>query len=397
MRAFDFRPIRDERGVALPLALLGLVSVSLLVTTALVTSSTELAISGAHEDATAALYTAEGGLQAYVAENGTAVEQDAGQGDFTYSPPGGGADVVLSVIHLGTQLQGDGSTARLYNVMATPSSGGGRTVSAMITQLIPAPVPLNLNITSAMTVGGDLSVTGNAFDVNGRSTACGSTGMEALRIAGDSELTLGNENQYNTRVQRFIGTSDAGSNVAGDAAIQRGGTRIEMVNSLLNGRSIDEIANDVPDDDWRYRTATPTYSSAWLSTVLNAAGDGVAVVDAQGGSISLNPGTYTGILIVLNGDVSMSGNITFNGVIIAERNFSLAGAVTVNGAIASLAMDGQNVVNNAADDNSVGNGTVTVNYNKCTVDNAVQAYANAVAAGATPSLGRTVSWLEVVR
>ncbi len=31
----------DERGVALPLALLGLVGVSLLVTTALLTSSTE--------------------------------------------------------------------------------------------------------------------------------------------------------------------------------------------------------------------------------------------------------------------------------------------------------------------------------------------------------------------
>ena len=66
-------PRLGERGVALPLALLGLVGVSLIVTTALLTSSTEYAISSAHQDATRALYIAEGGLQAYVAEYGSAL------------------------------------------------------------------------------------------------------------------------------------------------------------------------------------------------------------------------------------------------------------------------------------------------------------------------------------
>src|SRR5688500_17498727 len=103
MRDLIVHTVRNERGVALPLALLGLVSVSLLVTTALVTSSTELAISGAHQDATAALYTAEGGLQAYVAQNGTTLQNDAGDAAFDYTPPGGGPRVRLSVTHMGTQ------------------------------------------------------------------------------------------------------------------------------------------------------------------------------------------------------------------------------------------------------------------------------------------------------
>ena len=119
-------------------------------------------------------------------------------------------------------------------------------------------------------------------------------------------------------------------------------------------------------------------------------------MDAQGGSISINPGVYTGILIVLNGSVSISGNIDFNGIILAEKNFSLAGNVTINGAIASMAMDGENVVSNAGDDSDV-DGTVAVNYNKCAVDAALQAYAGAAPNTQTPAVRRTVAWLEVVR
>ena len=122
------RTVRDERGVALPLALLGLVTVSLLVTTALVTSSTELAISGAHRDATEGLYSAEGGLQAYVAERGTVAQNDAGQGEFTFTPSAGGPSVRLNVVQLGTRLNPDQTRLRLLNVLARPAANGGRTV-----------------------------------------------------------------------------------------------------------------------------------------------------------------------------------------------------------------------------------------------------------------------------
>jgi hypothetical protein len=386
---------RDERGVALPLALLGLVTVSLLVTTALVTSSTELAISGAHRDATVGLYSAEGGLQAYVAERGTTAQNDAGLGEFAFTPAGGGPTVRLAVVQLGSRVMADQSTLRLLNVQAHPAANGGRTVSALITQIVPPPIPPNLNITSAMTVAGDLSVSGNSFDVNGQSRTCGSNGVEALRLADDSELTIGNDNQYETRVDRFLGTTDAGVNTNGTAVIERGGARSTLVNSLLGGHSIDELAAQVPTSKWRYRTTNPTYTSAWLATTLTAPG-GVAVVDAQGGSISINPGVYTGILIVLNGSVSISGNIDFNGIIVAEKNFSLAGNVTINGAIASLAMDGENVVSNAGDDSDL-DGTVAVNYDKCMVDAALQAYAGAAPNTQTPVVRRTVAWLEVVR
>ena len=55
-----------RRGIALPVALLGLVAVSLMVTTVLLTSSTESAVGAAHVDAARSLYTAEQGLNTFV-------------------------------------------------------------------------------------------------------------------------------------------------------------------------------------------------------------------------------------------------------------------------------------------------------------------------------------------
>ena len=70
--------------------------------------------------------------------------------------------------------------------------------------------------------------------------------------------------------------------------------------------------------------------------------------------------------------------------------------MTINGAIASMAMDGENVVSNAGDDSDL-DGTVAVNYDKCAVDAALQAYAAAAPNTQTPAVRRTVAWLEVIR
>jgi hypothetical protein len=132
---------RGEGGIALPLALLGLVSMSLLATTALITSSTELAISTAHRSATAALYSAEGGLQAYVAGQGAALERDAGRGEFEFRPAAGGPAVVLSVVHLGSTARADGGTLRFYSLVARQAGREERAVSAMVTQVVPGAAP----------------------------------------------------------------------------------------------------------------------------------------------------------------------------------------------------------------------------------------------------------------
>ena len=387
-------PRLDRRGVALPLALLGLVGLSLLVTTALITSSTEYAISSAHQDATKALYVAEGGLQAYVAQYGTALAP--GQtGAVTFTPSGGtNSDAVtITPLHLGNQYLANDTLLRVFSLTATPVSGGGRTVAALVRQILPPPDPLSLKVTSAMAVAGDLNINGNAFSVDGRSKACGSGGVEALRYSSDTQLSYsGSESQ---RIDNFHGTTDDGADADGSAVMENSGlSHADLVGDVLQGTTIHEIADRVPVTSWRHRVATPTYTDAWLASTLAAGVGGVAVVDAEGGSVRIGPGTYEGLLVVVNGSVQLSGNIVFNGIVLAEKNFSLSGNVTLNGALISLAMDGQNVVDDAS---ATGNGSIEVNYDKCKVDGALEDFAKGTPNPKTPLVLASTGWMEVVR
>src|SRR5690606_3679892 len=131
--------------------------------------------------------------------------------------PAGGSPVRISVVHLGDREAADSSLERLFSVRASPA-GGGRTVAALVTQVLPPPLPLQTNITSALTLGGDLDVNGNAFWVSGRSQnpACGD-GVEAVRMAEDSDVSVNNQNH----MKNFVGVDDDGNNVTGHAAIER--------------------------------------------------------------------------------------------------------------------------------------------------------------------------------
>jgi hypothetical protein len=92
--------------------------------------------------------------------------------------------------------------------------------------------------------------------------------------------------------------------------------------------------------------------------------------------------------------VELSGNLTFDGIVLAEKNFSLSGNVTLNGALISLAMDGQNVVDDAS---ATGNGSIEVNYDKCKVDDALEDFAKGTPNPKTPLVLASTGWMEVVR
>lgn len=383
----------DERGVALPLALLGLVSVSLLVTTALVTSSTEYAISAAHEDATSALYTAEGGLQAYVGQEGTVLQTAAGQPAFTYDPPGAGQPVTLSVVHLGSHTRADLSIVRLFSIQSSSQTGGGRSVAAVATQIIPPPVALSTNITSALTIGGDLHVNGNAFSVSGRTTdaACG-PGVEAVRKADSVEVTVNNSSM----LDRFTGTDDAGNDVSGDAAITSTTlTAAQLAQDVLGGKSLEELISSLPAaNKWGPRYSPPGGTVRTFDGTVDAA-EAVAVVDADGGTVDLLGGT--GLLIVVNGNMRMTGNARFDGIIIVEGAFTLSGTPDVVGALISLSYSASSEIDLEDDDNAIGQGDVVVQYDRCQIDDAANKFGQLTQAGLTPTVQPTTSWLEVVR
>lgn len=386
--------IRDRQGVALPLALMGLVAMSLLVTTALVTSSTELAISSAHSDATRALYRSEGGLQAYVGARGPLLMADTGAA-FDFQPPGSAAADALSitVTYLGQHRRPDQSALRVFSVEGAPLQDGGRRVAMLVKQLIPPPIPLRTNVSSAITLGGNLNVNGNAFTVSGRSTACGSTGMQAVSHAATSQITVNNSRHWDN----FLGVDSLGNQSRGTGAVQNSGMdKLRLAQAALGlaeGQTLDDLIDRIPaSHKWGPRFQMPGGSPRTFDGRVDPT-EYVAVVDANRGTVDLLGGS--GVLIVVNGDVQMRGNAAFNGIIVVERNFRLSGTPNVTGALISLGEDGLNEI--VLDASAIGNGAITVQYEKCRINEAEEAFAR-VAMGTLPAtVLNDVAWVEVVR
>ncbi len=388
--------VQDRSGVALPLALIGLVAVSLMVTTALVTSSTEASISTAHQDATRSLYVADGGLQAYVAQNGVAVVP--GQAAVNYVPPGGSAAdaVLIRPTHLGDRTLGGGSVLRMFSLSSRAVNSGGREVVAMLRQVIPPGTPFETNVQSAITLSGNMRVRGNAFTVNGRrmaSDTCATQGVASVHHADNSEITVNNNNHWNN----FLGTNAAGQNTQGQNSLKNSGQSkdalIRDVLGLSDGMTLDDLIARLPaSKKWGPRFRPPGGQIRQFNGTV-AVGDEVAVVDGDGGYVDLNG--VKGLLIIVNGHLRMRGNSSFEGIVIVEGNFDLAGTPTVRGALISMDDVNENVID--LDESALGAGHITVQYNACAIRQAETAFANVASNNLPPAIQATLAWAEVIR
>ncbi len=396
----------DERGVALPLALMGLVVVSLLVTAALLSSSTEMATSQARTDGAQGLYQAEAAVDRYLSAvaAGSARLQDS-SGVRTYTLADNDANttdprVQLTNTTLSAVTAANGTVTRRFSILSEPMRGNtarGRAVVAMVTQATPPPIPFNTNIKSAIALGGDLDVNGNAFTISGRRTAadtCATRGVDAVQRTSDSDITANNANH----MRNFVGESTLGVQTESWAAITTvlNKTRQQLAYDALGlapGQTLDDLIDALPPSKkFGPRFGTPV--SAFDGRV--DASDKVAVIDGNGGAVSLQGDS--GVVIVVNGHVQMRGNASFKGIIIVEGNFDLAGTPRVNGAIISMGIRETatgNIIN--LDSNAVGSGHVTVQFDKCAIKAAERALRNAAGAGGIPTTLAPFAWFEVVR
>ncbi len=388
---------RGRRGVALPVALVGLVVMSLLVTTVLLTSTTEGAISAAQANGARALYNAEGGLSEVL--RGVMVTQAPLEvGPQTLQLAESKQRVRVTTALLRSDVPDPALPnvwMRTYSLTAEPVDAAGNTtgraVVALVQQRRPRPNPLAMNITSAITLGGDMHVNGNAFTVSGQYNGCGSTGgVDAVRAASDSDISTNNTNHFNN----FKGYED-GQNTSGLGAIERSNlTRDQLKDNVLQGKSVEEIIATVPLSQkfgprWH---AVGTPNRVWDGT-LGTGDGGVAVIDANRGTVEIQGGS--GVVIIVNGNLLMKGNSSFSGIIIVEGNFTLSGNPTVTGALVSLAMQGENEIQQ--DDSAIANGSITVQYDKCAVDGALQKFGDVGHTAPATIVGTTFAWSEVVR
>lgn len=406
-RPAPFARLHDRSGVALPLALFGLVAITIMLTATLLTSTTEAAMSNANLDATRTLYTAEGAVQAYVASRGANLLPVT---NLDWTIPGTTDRARINVVLVG-RVPGNiavdppfGPTDR-YAVTAEPLVNGraGRGVVAMVT--LPSGFRnMNLNVNAGATVGSDLNVGGNSKVVD-RSAACSdTTGSAAVTHADGTSVTT------------------SGSGTISGAVQENSRSGYEFVNWVLNGRTLAEFsevaeikfgpllgANPFPTSakaawnasDPRMRWGCPTGVGVDCST---AGADTLKypsiAVDANGGAIDLQGDHGQGILIVRNGSLKISGNFMFKGIIIVEGYTEITGTggkttSKVEGALVSL---GQNTSQSSRIDESETKGNAVISYNRCQVETAQDAFnqrqlINPTFRAPQPSF----AWFELIR
>lgn len=413
--------LRDRRGVALPIALLGLVAVSLLVTTALLTSTTENAISNAQKNASVSAYEAEGALQSYL----NAVQSGIAPGTFQHTPAGSSRAYTMTVSRLALRNPGGGASLghALYAIQSEWTQGG-RSFIAM------ARIPvrfLNMNINAGATLGSNASI-GGSIDINASSNLCTteSGAADAILHANGTTLTLSGQAKTN------IGSDT--STYAGD--------RDSLARYVMNGMSIYDLARNAnikfrqassntdsvfggrytrPNSSYSLTDATQKmYNWGCPNRMATCTGRDttyypMVAIDARTasggrGSVSIQGDHGQGMLIVINGDLRIQGNFLYKGIILVDGETDIhgggggSGGAKIEGAL--LGLGDLTICNNSSSDcvdasggdndgtTDISSGAV-IQYNKCAL-NAVQAYINNQPVQQEPSRP-TFAWYELVR
>jgi Tfp pilus assembly protein PilX len=412
-----------REGIALPLALLGLVVVTLLVTTVLLTSGTEFAVSAAQRDASRSLYDANGALEQDVATRAQAAAASTRFVEGTAATAFNGVDYTLSLVRVSRVKTVDTPTQTeatdTWSVIASPTlPARGRGVGALV-EVTRSLSKLVLNVSAGATSGGDFSVGGNSTISNGRSGQVGCANGDT--VASSIQVTAGAE------------ISQSGSAVLEGRADTSATVRDSLMNTILGrGVTLDtlakyanikfgarlgrpEWANNVrPSQAYDLTTTDSVYNwgcpqadmvNTVTCTAASAARFVVVAIDAtnlnnQGGlshAVTLNGDYGQGILVILNGSLNVQGNFIFRGIILVDQDLSIGGGAggnnfsgKVEGTVVSFGSQ------STVEDNV--NGTATIRYNKCSIVDAQNALNNARLDDMPQVLANsTFAWYELVR
>ncbi len=333
----------QEGGFALIASLLTLIVVSVIAAAGFVTSQTEVQVSRNHSTSVTAFYVADAALNDYLAANDTAVASSQG---FSYA--GGSAVVTASpLVNM--------ATATMYLVSAVGSatmpdgSVSQRTVSKLVIFKQGAPPPGLLGQAALTTIAG-INVKGAAAKANGGDhTVPGCPA--APPIAGVRTPTgmfkgkIGNIAFGNPPVDDALATPLELAQALGiDWAGTKDGTVLEHDYVVTDPRDLPDT-EDLPIEDWP-----------------------VQFVDNEGsGEVRLGAGESGAGLLVIGGDVKISGSFVWKGMILVGGAFEISGSVNIKGTMTA----GLNILTGGSPGEvTIGNGSPHMYYHSC--------YANAM-------------------
>lgn len=400
--------LRGRRGVALPLALTGLVVVSLLVTTALLTGTTESAISSAQANGTRSLYDAESAMQNYLSTvMGTGQGLAVGERTVQLVDGTNRRSVRITTALLENRTPTPDTRVLTASLLAEPlgtdGTPTGRAVVAMVRQDASYAL-MDLNVNEGAVVGSDLTVGGNSKVID-KSTLCTDTvGAGAVLHADNTTVRENGSGDIQGAVRE--------SQHAGQA----------FVNHVLDGRTLPQFAQlaDIKfgpmfgkpsfwnsarpsfnADSASLRWGCPTGMGIDCSNAGTAATYyPVIAIDANGGVVDLQGEHGQGILIILNGSMQITGNFRFKGIMLIDGYIDMSGTggqtgSKIEGAVVAF---GNNTNRNSRVDESETQGNAVISYNRCEVNAAQEAYNQRARENPVYSPPTTTfAWYEVVR
>jgi Tfp pilus assembly protein PilX len=388
--------LKDQRGVALPMALMALVILAALVVAFSVLSASEPTIANNQLRVTQARALAEAGVERAIWALTEGKTTPGATGSITYPLTGAAAapydagSLISVSTPTGTAIGGfrvtvsqggaDCTAANERCVVAvgwvpTDASGDTRTKAHQRITAVLMDLRINpLDMPCALCVRGDIQVGGSSTISAREDTSCGNRyGTWSTRVLdangnvvspGDTTIGSGAANIYGS-------DGNTSANQATDMAVQQSQATFDanaMTSAQLNALKALAKAKGT------YYQGAVTFNSS------NQMPDGIIFVDTVSGnnitdstptsdfgqaSINGNPGmgpnnAFKGWIIV-NGGISISGNVQISGMVYAVNDISYAGTGT---GFISGQMISQNVRDTVAtvvDTNTIGNSSVTYN------------------------------------
>ena len=409
----NLAPARNRRGAALPVALMGLVAVSLLVTAALFTSSTEFAISAAHRTGATALFDADAALEQYVANRMLASPWMVATAADAVQGPGGAAytvqvDRMSDVVNRAANPM---TRTEIFSLVVQPQNGRGRSVGAFITTKRTAD-RLTTNIQAGATSGGNLSVSGNAVISDGRSgtnycATDSATAPHAVQVTAGSTVTLGNNAERSIEgstnvtsyskeqlAENVLGTGMTLQKLALSAQIKFGPQFGKP--DFNNSTTLNALAST--DSSYNWGCPQVLLGVSLICPLGSATREMVVAIDAsrlQDRTVRINGRYGQGMLIVLNGSLEVQGNFTYKGIILVEKDMFIKGGSAgqeskIEGSVIAFG------ASSTVEDNITG--TATIKYNRCAINDAQNALnSNALQNAPQGRSGTTYSWYELIR
>lgn len=405
-RSSPGRILANERGVALPIAVLGLIAVSLMVTGALISSSTEMALTAAHVDGTQSLYEVDAAVEDFVRASHAAGTVTLGASTHTYA----GAPYTMNVATLRSEdgtAGNQSNVTRTYSIAAARASGRGRRVALFVTatrQWFTVETDVNQGVGS----GGGIANSGNS-QISAFSDLCANENSLGVAVAFTNDVSQHDKEELDL------------SRIDGDTTTLTNVSRTQLIQQSLGNMTKAEFFRYATikfgyDDNAQFpSSAHPSSFDYGYDNKLNwgcprdmvtcdagSPNDSTKVpiiaIEAGGATIDLQGDHGQGILYVHNGSVKITGQFLFKGIIIVEAGSdSNSGRFEIAGTGAEgTKIEGALIATGGVKDSRL-SGNAVVNYNMCAVDGAEAALNAAQGNNTAFTFATTHSWMELVQ